>query len=95
MALGAWLGVGALPFVVSAGALLGLLAALVFRRDFARATLPPLPGETPPATAPEAAGETAAPVSFRRLAVPFGPFLALAAIEWLFFRADLAHLWRS
>lgn len=89
MAIGAWLGVGGLPFVVFAGSLQGLVAALAFRRDFARATLPALPGEAAAATS-EAQAE---PVSFRRLAVPFGPFLALAAIEWLFFRADLARWW--
>lgn len=89
MAIGAWLGVGALPFVVFAGSLQGLAAALIFRRDFARASLPPLPGEAPT----ESAAAPAEAVSFRRLAVPFGPFLALAAVEWLFFRADLARWW--
>lgn len=89
-AIGAWLGARGLPFVVFAGAVQGLVAAILFRRTFARATLPPLPGEG--ATADAAAADPE-PVPFRRLAVPFGPFLALAAIEWLFFQKELLALW--
>lgn len=44
----------------------------------------PVPAPAPdPVPAPE-------PVPFRRLHVPFGPFLALAAIEWLLFSKELA-----
>jgi leader peptidase (prepilin peptidase) / N-methyltransferase len=91
-AIGAWLGVASLPFVLTAGALQALVAALLFRRDFALAEPPPLPDE--PAAEP-ASGEppaTAEPVPFRRLHVPFGPFLALAAIEWHLFSREISAL---
>jgi leader peptidase (prepilin peptidase)/N-methyltransferase len=92
--IGAWLGVEAVPFVLGAGAIQGLVVALAFRRDFAVAELPPLPGEADPeGDAPgaeaEVAPEEAAPTPFMRLAVPFGPFLALAAAEWLLFGRDI------
>ncbi len=93
LAIGAWLGPKALPFVFFAGALQGLVAAVVFRREFALAAPPPLPGEVPEelptAVAPE--GE----VPFRRLHVPFGPFLALAAIQWIFFGEHFLHLFEA
>ncbi len=79
-AIGAWLGPTAIPFVLGAGALQGLLTAIMFRRDFAVAELPPLPDETAPQ---EPSGSADGVPPFMRLAVPFGPFLALAAFEWL------------
>lgn len=88
--IGAWLGVEAVPFVLGAGAIQGLIVAVAFRRDFAVAELPPLPGEaheSDEAPTPEDAED--APTPFMRLAVPFGPFLALAAVEWLLFGADI------
>jgi len=91
MAIGAWLGLVSLPVVLFAAAVQGLLAAAIFRREFARTRLPPLPGERP---ADEDSGaKSATPdVSFRHLQVPFGPFLALAAIEWLLFSRELSGL---
>jgi len=93
-AIGAWLGVIAVPFVLGAAAIQGLLTALVFRRDFAVVDLPALPDEEVapkkepgPETTPEA-------TPFLRLAVPFGPFLALAAFEWLLFGDALTALAR-
>jgi leader peptidase (prepilin peptidase)/N-methyltransferase len=91
-AIGAWLGPAAIPFVLGAGAVQGLLTAVLFRRDFAVAELPPLPDEEAPAS-----GDAAAPgdAPFLRLAVPFGPFLALAAFEWLLWGDDLVALARG
>lgn len=86
LGIGAWLGAKSLPFVLGLGAVQGLVTALLFRRDFARAALPRLPGE-----AAEPVPEGEAPVPFRRLMVPFGPFLALAAVEWLFFRVEISR----
>jgi leader peptidase (prepilin peptidase)/N-methyltransferase len=102
-AIGAWLGPESIPFVLGAGAIQGLVTALLFRRDFAVAELPALPGEAPPpplGPSPGALADSEAPIerapagptaavdetsspSFMRLAVPFGPFLALSALEWL------------
>ncbi len=96
LAIGAWLGPKALPFVFFAGALQGLVAAVTFRRDFALAVPPALPGELDDATDPAAAEEApAGEVPFRRLHVPFGPFLALAAIEWLFFGEHILHAFEA
>lgn len=90
--IGAWLGWQALPFVLLAGSVQGLLAAVAFRRSFAVSELPPDPlaeaGDAPePLTAAEAEE-----VSFRHLAVPFGPFLALSAVEFLLFRDEIRGL---
>lgn len=91
LGVGAWLGLAALPFVLFAGAVQGLLAAAIFRRDFALAAPPPLPGDTS-VTESASPAASADEVPFRRLHVPFGPFLALGAIEWLLFSRELGAL---
>ena len=91
LGIGAWLGLGSLPFVFFAGAVQGLVAAALFRRDFALVEPPPLPGEASEEVGPAPAAPPSA-VPFRRLHVPFGPFLALAAIEWLLFSKELTRL---
>lgn len=91
-AVGAWLGMPAALFVLFAGALHGLLAAIVFRRDFARAAPPLLPGEVPEPEAIQPEGASVAETRFGRLHVPFGPFLVVAAFEWLLFGRELAHV---
>ncbi len=88
-AIGAWLGWQALVPVLLASSLQGLALAVLFRRGFAVEELPPLPDEAPPAPAEDQAGEGK---SFRHLAVPFGPFLALAAVEYLLFREEVHWL---
>ncbi len=95
--IGAWLGWQALPFVLFAGSMQGLLIALVFRRSFAVEELPDLPNE-PGADGTMAvsggAGDGPDPggKSFGQLAIPFGPFLSLAALEYLLFRDEIRHL---
>ncbi|TNF32025.1 MAG: prepilin peptidase [Deltaproteobacteria bacterium] len=97
--IGGWLGWQALPFVLLAGSVQGLLFAAVFRRSFAVSELPPDPlellAEGAPAPPPEPAPSEAEEVPFRRLAVPFGPFLALGAVEFLLFRDEIRDLFLS
>jgi leader peptidase (prepilin peptidase) / N-methyltransferase len=94
--LGAWLGVGAiLPVVLLAslqGALAGGLLILLGRGEPGPEASPPPagPGEAAPQAA-QAAPAAAPPPAAEdedwvppRHAVPFGPFLALAALEWLY-----------
>ncbi len=88
LGIGAWLGPKALPFLLLAASVQGLMAAVIFRRDFAVAEPPPLPGEDSP---PEPPSDIPSAPAFRRLHIPFGPFLALGAIEWLFFQPDLTR----
>ncbi|MBM4373332.1 MAG: prepilin peptidase [Deltaproteobacteria bacterium] len=76
--IGAFLGYESLVFVFFAGSLQGLLYAAA--SWLAGARQPPVPTD---GGAPPGAGE--APATFRRMVVPFGPFLGLAALEWLFF----------
>jgi leader peptidase (prepilin peptidase)/N-methyltransferase len=92
--IGAWLGWAGLPFVVLVGSLLGLTWALLFRRSFAVEELPPDPLEARSATSGAiASGET--PKRFRHLAIPFGPFLAVAALLLLLFREEIRGLTRA
>ncbi len=103
LALGAWLGPSAIPFIFVAAAVQGLLAAVLFRKTFALETPPPLPpafaapDEAEPVTPPTAPPTTGPPepTPFGRLHVPFGPFLVLAALEWLFFSDELVRFTKS
>ena len=90
-AIGAYLGWQSLPLVLLAASLQGLLFAVVFQRSFAVAELPPEPGQDAAAArAPDAEPAVdAGPRPFTQLAVPFGPFLALGALEYLLFREPL------
>lgn len=97
--IGAYLGWAALPFVILAASLQGLIFAAAFRRSFAVAELPPDPMEADPAAADPSAGAAAADVAgdadavpFGQLAVPFGPFLSLAALEYLLLRGEIRAL---
>jgi leader peptidase (prepilin peptidase) / N-methyltransferase len=78
--IGAWLGIGALlPVVLLAsiqGSVVGLLLVVL-----GRAQPGPAPGAPPP-------GEDDAWVPPRN-AVPFGPFLALGAVQWLYLAGPL------
>jgi leader peptidase (prepilin peptidase)/N-methyltransferase len=83
-AIGAWLGWQGLPFVLFAASIQGIVLTLVLGRAFAVSELPPDPAGESTAAAPPAE-----PARFGQLAIPFGPFLALAAIEYLLFREEI------
>ncbi|MCB9728768.1 MAG: prepilin peptidase [Deltaproteobacteria bacterium] len=93
-AIGAWLGWQGLPFVLFAASIQGIALTLILGRAFAVSELPPDPAgdlvaepvPDPAAAAPDA---TADATRFGQLAIPFGPFLALAAIEYLLFREEI------
>lgn len=94
--IGAFLGWQSLGFVLLAGSIQGLLFALIFRRSFAVAEIPPDPldvaensSELPTTDENAHASQAETETSFSQLAVPFGPFLSLGAIEFLFFRHDI------
>ena len=83
--IGAWLGWEVLPIVLLLSSLQGILLALVFRRAFAVDQLPPMPGEEDAPAEPVAEG-------VGQLAIPFGPFLSLAALEILYLRPEIDAL---
>ena len=84
--IGAWLGWEALPFVLLLSSLQGILLVLLFGRAFAVDELPPEPGEGDEvSTEPAAEG-------VGQLAIPFGPFLSLAALEILYLRPEIDAL---
>ena len=86
-AIGAWVGWQSLPMVLFLASVQGILVALILQRSFAVEELPPLPGEEAP-EAPQ--DQDRGPKNFGQLAVPFGPFLALGALEALLFREEWA-----
>jgi leader peptidase (prepilin peptidase)/N-methyltransferase len=92
--IGAVLGWQALAPVIFLGSVLGTLVAvpvLLIRRGRGNPAVAagetPAPGEAPPAGAPVGSVTTSAPVpalALRHTEVPFGPFLATAALVYLF-----------
>jgi len=104
---GAWFGYLALPFILLASSIQGLLGAIPAVVSKNR-PVPPWEGaeaaeadatdaEPPDATAPDGSAihvdrPPAEAGELRHLALPFGPFIGLAMIEWLFF-GDLVTTW--
>ena len=86
--IGAWLGWQALPFVLLLSSLQGILLVLIFGRAFAVDELPPEPGEEESEVEPSAEG-------VGQLAIPFGPFLSLAALEILYLRPEIDALFAT
>ena len=97
--IGATLGILSLPFIFLASSIQGLLVAVPMVLVARRSPTPPWEVEAADAQSvvdaqsadesPEYEPRTA---SLRHAAVPFGPFLSLAALEWLFF-GDLLKGW--
>lgn len=104
--IGAFLGWAAIPFVLLVGSLQGLLyAGLTLALG---GTLPEDPDDIEAAKEAEAEGmveveepeavgtpPASTPHPVRKLKVPFGPFLALAAMEWLFFSHWIGQLFQD
>ncbi|HNZ04618.1 MAG TPA: prepilin peptidase [Myxococcota bacterium] len=111
---GAWFGYIALPFILLAASLQGLIGAIPMLASRNR-PVPPWQKQEPPADqaaekpaeadgaqtkdVDEGADSTPQPPSaaapVRQMAIPFGPFIALAVFEWLFFQdLILTHIMR-
>jgi len=93
--LGAFLGIRGVMFALFAGALQGLIAGtamVVLRRRGGRLEAEPVFEEE----VDEETGEApAADPRMLKARVPFGPFLALGAIEYLFFGPALLDAWSA
>lgn len=98
--LGAWLGYASILFILFAASLQGTLAAIVLYVSGKSLPQPANPGPgwgspapevdtqafPPHMQTPETNNQAGPPEGgFRSMELPFGPFLALAALEWLFF----------
>ncbi len=106
--VGAMLGYIALPFVLLASSVQGLLVAVPLTLARRNAAPPWTQGDEAGESAVEGAasaadgdaqeapdalvaGDPAARPTLARTAVPFGPFIALGALEWLFFGDAIAR----
>jgi len=94
--LGGWLGWQCLPIVLLLASIQGVLVSLALW--LAGVRLRPIEpeegeedqaGEAAPATPTAPAESAPAPPSWMSSAIPFGPFLALSAIEYVFFAGRL------
>ena len=87
--IGAFLGAYAIPFVIFSAALQGtilaLLWALFLRKSPSGEAHSPEDMPNDATSDPEGDGVEAEPMGLATLQVPFGPFLALGALEWYLF----------
>lgn len=83
--VGAFLGIQSLPFVFFASALQGLVVGLAL---FLLRRRPSPPWEKEGTQEGEKNG------SWRHVPLPFGPFIALSALEWLFFEDLVARIFK-
>lgn len=92
--VGAFLGWRSLLFLLVASALQGIIFAVAARVTGVQLPVPgPDEGEEEVAASEP---ETAPDPSFRHMAIPFGPFIVLAALEWLILEPwlmDLFNRW--
>jgi len=93
---GAWFGYMSLPFIFLASSLQGIIGSLPMLTGRKHATPP---WETPspaiaPATAdsPDAEPAVEKEIAARHMAIPFGPFIGLSILEWLFFQDFIRNL---
>ncbi len=90
--IGAFLGWRAVPWALAVGSIQGLIFVSLFRRDFAVSSLPPDPRDRDAAPVEMVAAPAEGEPELRHLAIPFGPFLALAALEWFVLRKEILAL---
>ena len=93
--IGAFLGWQSLVFVFFAGSMQGLVYAVIaYMVGTKHQPLPDDPQPTAHSPQPSDGDEqvVARDPGFRRMVIPFGPFLSLAALEWLFFSAQIIAL---
>ncbi|MFT5433560.1 MAG: leader peptidase (prepilin peptidase)/N-methyltransferase [Myxococcota bacterium] len=99
--VGAFLGWQSLLFLLVASALQGIVFALTARFTGLDQHLPHpddmLPGEEPDEPEPDEPDQSIEEEDdrLRHMAIPFGPFIALAALEWLLFEPWLMELFNS
>jgi leader peptidase (prepilin peptidase)/N-methyltransferase len=92
--VGATLGYKALPFVLLAASLQGLLVMFPYLVFGGKSEPPWEKGDaTEPASDTPAEEKPPPRRSLRHIPVPFGPFIALGAMEWLFFGKWIESIW--
>jgi leader peptidase (prepilin peptidase)/N-methyltransferase len=89
--MGALLGWKALPPIMFCASFLGIVVSVPLllarrRKDLASKDLALNPGGPADTSSPTTASEPTEPASIRRAEVPFGPFLALSALGYVFLR---------